>query len=155
MSLFSFFFFFLATFITLIGSSNSARGRRAWWAAVYGVAQSQTWLKWLSSSSSSNSASQLFPLCLPHCRVSGNLYLESWGLTLEIPFHMTSLNSYMPLNSISGIKRWEYHIISPASWETCMQVKKQQLEPDMEQHTGSKLGKYIKALYCHFAETSL
>ena len=31
-----------------------------------------------------------------------------------------------------------------------MQVKKQQLEPDMEQHTGSKLGKdYDKAVYCH------
>ena len=37
-----------------------------------------------------------------------------------------------------------------ASWEICMQVKKQQLEPDMEQQTGSKLGKeYIKAVYCH------
>ena len=36
------------------------------------------------------------------------------------------------------------------SWETCMQVKKQQLELDMEQRTGSKLGKeYIKAVYCH------
>ena len=34
--------------------------------------------------------------------------------------------------------------------ETCMQVKKQQLELDMEQWTGSKLGKeYIKAVYCH------
>ena len=33
-----------------------------------------------------------------------------------------------------------------------MQVKKQQLEPDMEQQTGSKLGKeYIKAVYCHLA----
>ena len=32
----------------------------------------------------------------------------------------------------------------------CMQVKKQQLELDMEQHTGSKLGKeYFKAVYCH------
>ena len=31
-----------------------------------------------------------------------------------------------------------------------MQVKKQQLEPDMEQQTGSKLGKeYVKAMYCH------
>ena len=38
------------------------------------------------------------------------------------------------------------------SWETCMQVKKQQLEPDTEQQTGSKLGKeYIKAVYCHLA----
>ena len=33
-----------------------------------------------------------------------------------------------------------------------MQIKKQQLEPDMEQWTGSKLGKeYIKAVYCHLA----
>ena len=37
-----------------------------------------------------------------------------------------------------------------ASWEICMQVNKQQLEPDMEQQTGSKLGEeYIKAVYCH------
>ena len=37
-----------------------------------------------------------------------------------------------------------------AFWETCMQVKKQLLDPDMEQQTGSKLGKeYIKAVYCH------
>ena len=37
----------------------------------------------------------------------------------------------------------------PASWETCMQVRKQQLELDMEQ-TGSKYEKeYIKAAYCH------
>ena len=37
-----------------------------------------------------------------------------------------------------------------ASWETCMQVKKQQLELDMEKQTGSKLGKeYVKAVYCH------
>ena len=33
-----------------------------------------------------------------------------------------------------------------------MQAKKQQLEPDMEQRTGSKLGKeYVKAVYCHLA----
>ena len=38
----------------------------------------------------------------------------------------------------------------PASWETCMQIKKQQLEQDMEQQTGSRLRKeYIKAVYCH------
>ena len=36
------------------------------------------------------------------------------------------------------------------SWETCLQVRKQQLELDMEQQTGSKLGKeYVKAVYCH------
>ena len=35
-------------------------------------------------------------------------------------------------------KRWEYQTTWPASWETCMQVMKQQLELDMEQQTGSK-----------------
>ena len=38
----------------------------------------------------------------------------------------------------------------PASCKTCTQVKKQQLELDMEQWTGSKLAKeYVKAVYCH------
>ena len=35
-------------------------------------------------------------------------------------------------------KRWEYQTTWPASWETCVQVRKQQLELDMEQQTGSK-----------------
>ena len=34
-------------------------------------------------------------------------------------------------------KRWEYQTIWPASWEICMQIRKQQLELDMEQQTGS------------------
>ena len=38
----------------------------------------------------------------------------------------------------------------PASWEICTQVKKQQFELDMEQQTGSKLGKeYVKAVSYH------
>ena len=38
----------------------------------------------------------------------------------------------------------------PASWVICMKVKKQRLELDMEQQTGSKLGKeYVKSVYCH------
>ena len=48
------------------------------------------------------------------------------------------------------LQRCEYQTTLPASWETCMQVNKQQLEPDTEQRTGSKLGKeYVKAAYCH------
>ena len=39
------------------------------------------------------------------------------------------------------LKRWEYQTTWPASWEICIQVKKQQLELDMGQHTGSKSGK--------------
>ena len=38
----------------------------------------------------------------------------------------------------------------PASWEICLQVKKQQLKLGIKQQTGSKLGKeYVKAVYCH------
>ena len=47
-------------------------------------------------------------------------------------------------------KRREYQTTWPASWEICVQVKKKQLELDMEQQTGSKSGKeYIEAVYCH------
>ena len=47
-------------------------------------------------------------------------------------------------------KSWEYQTTWLAFWEICMQVKKQQLEVDMEKQTGSKLGKeYVKAVYCH------
>ena len=47
-------------------------------------------------------------------------------------------------------KRWGSQTIWPASWDICMQVKKQQLELDMEQQTSSKLGKqYVKAVCCH------
>ena len=49
-------------------------------------------------------------------------------------------------------KRWEYPTTLPAYSKTCMQVKKHQLELDMEQWTGSKLGKeYVKTVYCHLA----
>ena len=51
------------------------------------------------------------------------------------------------------LKRWEYLTTLPASWETCMQAKKQHLEPYIEQWTGSKLGnEYVKAVYCHPAD---
>ena len=36
------------------------------------------------------------------------------------------------------LKRWTYQTTWPGSWEICMQVRKQQLELDMEQQTGSK-----------------
>ena len=48
-------------------------------------------------------------------------------------------------------KRWNDQTTWPVSWEICMQVKKQQLELDMEQWTGSKLGKeYVKAVYAEY-----
>ena len=48
------------------------------------------------------------------------------------------------------LKRWEYQTTWPASWEICMKVRKQQLESDVEQQTGSNLGKEsVKAVCCH------
>ena len=45
-------------------------------------------------------------------------------------------------------KRWEYQTTWPACWEICMHVRKQQLELDMEQQTGSKKEKEsVKAVY--------
>ena len=48
------------------------------------------------------------------------------------------LTVWITINCGKVLKRWEYQTTWPASWETCMQVRKQQLELDMEQQTGSK-----------------
>ena len=45
---------------------------------------------------------------------------------------------WITINCGKFLKRWEYQTTWPASWETYMQVRKQQLELDMEQQTGSK-----------------
>ena len=45
---------------------------------------------------------------------------------------------WITINCEKFWKRWEYQTTWPASWETYMQVRKQQLELDMEQQTGSK-----------------
>ena len=48
------------------------------------------------------------------------------------------------------LKRWEYQTTLAASWAICMQVRKQHLELDTEQQTGSKSGKeYVKAVHCY------
>ena len=57
----------------------------------------------------------------------------------------------MTVNGGKFWKRWEYQTICPASWETSMQGRKQQLELDKEQQTVPSREKYIKAIYCHSA----
>ena len=71
------------------------------------------------------------------CRKSSNFAL----LTMPKP-----LTVWITTNCGKFFKRWEYQTTWPASWEICMQVRKQQLELDMEQQTGSKL---VKTVYCH------
>jgi len=48
------------------------------------------------------------------------------------------LTVWITINCGKFWKRWEYQTTWPASWEVCVQVRKQQLELDMEQQTGSK-----------------
>ena len=128
----------LSLFTFMIGEGNgnplqcscleNPRDRRASWAAVYGVAQSRTRLKQLSSSSSRWLTTPISHIdytnafdCMDHNKL--------WKIVQEIgiPDHITCL-----LRSLEQVK--------------------QQLELDMKQWTGSKLGKdYCKALYCHTA----
>ena len=69
----------------------------------------------------------------------------SASLTMPKP-----LTVWIAANSGKLFKRWECQNTWTATWEICMQVRKQQLELDMEQLTGSKEGKeYLKAVYCH------
>ena len=49
-----------------------------------------------------------------------------------------ALTVWITINYGKFWRRWEYQIPWPASWETYMQIRKQQLELDMEQQTGSK-----------------
>ena len=63
---------------------------------------------------------------------------------------LKSLTVWITTNCGEFFKRWEYKTTLLASCKTCMQVKKHQLQPDMEQQTASKLEKeYIKAVYHH------
>ena len=69
----------------------------------------------------------------------------SASLTMPKP-----LTVWITINCGKFWTRWEYQTTWRASGEICMQVRKQQLELDMEKQTGSKLGKeHVKAVYCH------
>ena len=56
-----------------------------------------------------------------------------------------SLTVWITENCGKFLNRREYQTTPPASWEICMQVKKQQLDLNMKQQTGN----YVKTVYCH------
>ena len=81
-----------------------------------------------------------------------------WNVLLLIHWFHASLTTLKPLklwvttNCGKTLAGWEYQTTLPVSWETCMQVDKQQLELDREKWLVSKLRKeYIKTVYCHAA----
>ena len=120
-------------------------------------------------SNAQNSPSQTSTLCEPWTSLQMfNLDLEKEEEPeIKLPIFIGSLKNQESVRkaSISALltttkslcgsqqtgkffKRWEYQTTWLASWETCMQVKKQQIELDMEQQTGSKLGKaYIRLFF--------
>ena len=60
------------------------------------------------------------------------------------------LTVWITINCGKFWKRWEYQTTWPASWEICMQVKKQQLELDMEQQTGCILSPCLFNFYAEY-----
>ena len=60
---------------------------------------------------------------------------QSSRKTSLLPIDYAKVTLWITTNHGKFLKRWEYQTTWPASWEICMQVKKQQLEPDMEHGT--------------------
>ena len=71
---------------------------------------------------------------------SGSLKKQEFQKNIYFCFidYAKALTMWITKNYGKLWKRWEYQTIWPASWETCMRFRKQQLELDMEQQTGSK-----------------
>ena len=97
----------------------------------------------------------------PYCRVHPEIRLPTFvgSSKKQESSRKTSISALLTMPKLLTVqittncgkfwKRWEYQTTWPAFWEICMQVKKLQLELDMEQLTGSKSGKeYFKAVYC-------
>ena len=90
--------------------------------------------------------------CLENCMGRGPWQATVYRVT-KIGHAWSNLGQCWSQKTGKFLNSWEYQSTLPSSWETCIQVRKQQLEPDVEQWTGSKLGKsYDKAVYYHPAD---
>ena len=90
------------------------------------------------------------PTCVESWRKQGSSRKTSTSASLTM---LKLLTVWITTNCGRFLKWREYQATLPVSWETCMQVKKQQLKLEMEQWTGSKLGKGVRqgCIYCHHA----
>ena len=103
--------------------------------------------------------------CLNHHGSSYVIYLVlfygwvMWHISEKTLASLTTLKPmtvWITTNCGKFLKERESQTTLPAPWETCIQVKKQQLELAMEQQTGSNLGKeYHKFVCCHSYLTSI
>ena len=76
-----------------------------------------------------------FPASVGSCKKQKSSRKTSLSALLTIPKPLTM---WITMNYGKFWRRWEYKTTWPASWEICMQVRKQQLELDMKQQTGSR-----------------
>ena len=89
------------------------------------------------------------PTLIGWWRKQGNFRKTSTFSSLTTLKPLTVL---ITINCVKYLNGREYQTTLPVSWETCLHVKKQQSELDLEQLPGSKLGKeYSKSVYCHLA----
>ena len=75
-------------------------------------------------------------LFVPHLQPTNPMTAKSQETSISLG--IIFLLFLMKISVSKFLKRWEYQTIWPASWETCIQVRKQQLDLDMEQQIGSK-----------------
>ena len=103
---------------------------------------------------------QMFKLVLEKAEESEFKWPTSAGSSKKLEFQKNinfyfvtlpkPLTVWITINYGKFWRRWKYQSTWPASWEICMQVKKQQVELDMKKWAASKLGKeYVKVGYCH------
>ena len=99
-----------------------------------------------------NNNSLTFLLVYNHTHIEKSLKGDNLWIFKKVCLlnHFQSFWLYRSQQTGKFFKRWEYQTTLPVSWEICIQVKKQQLELDMEQQISCKSGKeYVKAVYCH------
>ena len=80
------------------------------------------------------------PISAGSYKKQGNSRIISTSASLTT---LKPLTVWITTNCGKFFKRWEYQTTLSASWETCIQVKKQQLEPDMEQKDKYRMGPLI------------
>ena len=118
--------------------------RGAWCTAVHGVAKTWAWL--FSKPGFSNMWTENFQMLKLDLEKSEKPEIKLPTFTGSLKKQESSIKTYIfvllstpkpstvwiTINCRKFWKRWEYQTTSPASWETCIQVRKQQLELDME-----------------------
>ena len=133
-----------------MATHSSTLARRIPWTGEPGKLQAilqRIWHDWSDLSGRRHIYIYIYVKHLLAHRKSKSARKTSSSALLTIPKPLTV---WITTNCVKFLKIWEYQKTLLASWETCMQVKKQQLELDMEGWTGFKSGKeYVEAIYCH------